>query len=1579
MPFDLADALKNKRSDLKSVTTKVISIDGTESEERRGKDGTFEEVDLLGDINEDGEEVTVSNRRRKKVERAKKMGFVVDLKPDLQVAEAAANVFLGSQDVAADFQLLKRHGITAIVNAAAGVANLYPKNFDYLRVELLDLPETDILKELPAVLRFIYDNVNSGGRVLVHCNAGVSRAASIVLAYMINFMLSEYRICNVSCDYYLSEQTPYSAGNRSELPVIRVFGIDKNGQKCCAHIHGTSPCIWMRTNCQLSSSQRLLLSQTLSQRLQNAGIQLRADPIIEISECKARSMYGYYDNKDYFIRISLRNPVHTRTLTKILQGEALHDFKLQPYMSHIPFILQFFIEYSIFGMGQIGFRKVLFRKAPNSSSGYNLSSLPPASNMSVEFDAHVEDILNPWEEVNCKYINSGLEYIWNDEEHRRKLLKIPMFRPGHPSINTFTIAKNERMNLAKLRDKVTDAATNVPDTQKIKLSDLPPFYDNLSFDPDAVRTDIEDAEADDESQHDESIHDELSEMSSTSLSDDETGYSEMIGPFKDVDDFVGWETEGINTQFFEVSNSYEKKVTLQKIKKAREKKAKDPGDIKQNDISQIRSFEYCGNLRDVTIYTRLIKRHNHNVSPVKGSVKIQSSSTVDNLCVMAVELIADPVSNSRVPDPASDPVMVLSCALCTDISNWTSKTPFSYIRSIVVRGGVSCGPTRDVDYVDSEMELFQKFAEIVQRFDPDILVGYDLHRESWTYLERRTSFTKHPLCKMISRVKDVSIFEKSGAGIDAGRIKLEVWKTARRDSPMRSYEFGYVVGQVLDLPFMELDFEMLKELSNSTNPDCKLLLVDICMKRAQYDIQILEKLDIFVKTSQMARVYGIQFIEVLTRGSQFRVESMLLRLARKRGMIPPSVGVKQRSLMGSPETIPLNLEPESGIYRDPVVVLDFQSLYPSVCIAYNYCFTTCLGKMSRLLNADLGDQIKLGALSYTSLTSDKLKELIDNDNIHISPTGGVFVKANVQKSMLAEMLMELLDTRVMVKDSMKNFKGDAILRRTLDAQQLALKLVANVTYGYTAANWSGRMPCEEVADAIVSKGREALEGVIHMVDGNAERYKHAEVIYGDTDSVFVLFRGCSRNEAFKLGRLIAEDVTKMNPNPMKLKFEKVMQPCILVTKKRYVGRSYEKEEDAGVFDAKGIETVRRDGSLFVSQMLEKCLNILFDFGQTAVIRYLQSKLANPESFPLSSFIINAEYRGEYAEKAQVPAKKLAMQRKEMCERFEPIRGERLPFVIIRPEPHSKTKMIDCVVGWEEFLKDSCLQLHYNYYMGKQLMSALTRFFDLTPYGLRYHSLYFDICQSCGKSTNDSEFCEDCSEDDNVDQIRLAKYFVLQRRLLRTYRSCKNCIKMDSVDIDVRNLKCFNFNCNINNTRLKLERNLENEDDIELNDDTATPSWEEKMRTLDEKWQIRLGQQVAYLRERIEKLETTMNSLNHVMESDWNHFGDQKFKFFDRNVDWNEAQVFCRLHNAQLINVDDSQKNKIISEFLTRADPAITEVWIDLKTQTQMETDSYKYDNFSEKGLIEGCTVVDIRGKWKIRPCSRQRPFICERK
>lgn len=111
---------------------------------------------------------------------------------------------------------------------------------------------------------------------------------------------------------------------------------------------------------------------------------------------------------------------------------------------------------------------------------------------------------------------------------------------------------------------------------------------------------------------------------------------------------------------------------------------------------------------------------------------------------------------------------------------------------------------------------------------------------------------------------------------------------------------------------------------------------------------------------------------------------------------------------------------------------------------------------------------------------------------------------------------------------------------------------------------------------------------IQLIESNPEW--GAKVVYGDTDSLFIHMPGKTKDEAFKIGHMIADTVTALNPQPIKLKFEKIYLPCVLMAKKRYVGFKYEyPDEVLPAFEAKGIETVRRDGIPAVQKLVESAL------------------------------------------------------------------------------------------------------------------------------------------------------------------------------------------------------------------------------------------------------------------------------------------------------------------------------------------------------------------------------------------------------
>jgi len=283
-----------------------------------------------------------------------------------------------------------------------------------------------------------------------------------------------------------------------------------------------------------------------------------------------------------------------------------------------------------------------------------------------------------------------------------------------------------------------------------------------------------------------------------------------------------------------------------------------------------------------------------------------------------------------------------------------------------------------------------------------------------------------------------------------------------------------------------------------------------------------------------------------------------------------------------------------------------------------------------------------------------------------------------------------------------------------------LKLIANVTYGYTSASFSGRMPCSEIADSIVQTGRETLEKTIAYIHSVSKW--GAEVVYGDTDSLFVYLKGKTRDQAFTIGAEMAAAVTDMNPRPIKLKFEKVYHPCVLLAKKRYVGFKYESpNQTEPEFDAKGIETVRRDGTPAEQKIEEKALKMLFrtaDLSQVKAYFQAQCTKVMAGKFSVQDFCFAKEVKlGTYADRGPPPPGALIATKRMLRDpRSEPQYGERVPYVVIAGAPGAR--LFERCVEPERLLHDEYAELDAEYYINKNLIPPLERIFNLMGANVR---------------------------------------------------------------------------------------------------------------------------------------------------------------------------------------------------------------------------------------------------------------------
>ena len=278
------------------------------------------------------------------------------------------------------------------------------------------------------------------------------------------------------------------------------------------------------------------------------------------------------------------------------------------------------------------------------------------------------------------------------------------------------------------------------------------------------------------------------------------------------------------------------------------------------------------------------------------------------------------------------------------------------------------------------------------------------------------------------------------------------------------------------------------------------------------------------------------------------------------------------------------LDAKAGYYEVPIATLDFASLYLSIMMAHNLCCST-------LVPPDAAG----GCRRRTSK----------------SPTGGVFVREQNQGHPPRD-LEELLGARKRAKADLKKAQ-DLLEKAVLDGRQLALKVSANSVYGFTGAT-VGALPPRDflLHDELRPRHDRPDRDLVLKRYNTANGYAaNADVIYGDTDSVMIKFNVADLKEAMRLGEEAAEHVSATFIKPIKLEFEKVYYPYLLISKKRYAGLLWTKPEKHDYMDTKGIETVRRDNCLLVRQVIETCLRkILIDRDVPGAVEYVKRTISD---------------------------------------------------------------------------------------------------------------------------------------------------------------------------------------------------------------------------------------------------------------------------------------------------------------------------------------------------------------------------------
>lgn len=502
----------------------------------------------------------------------------------------------------------------------------------------------------------------------------------------------------------------------------------------------------------------------------------------------------------------------------------------------------------------------------------------------------------------------------------------------------------------------------------------------------------------------------------------------------------------------------------------------------------------------------------------------------------------------------------------------------------------------NIELGNNERVLINCFLAKLQRLDPDMIVGHDLSEDFLEKLISRIEF--YNISSFVSLGKLVRKRlpprkEDQGNGrvriLTCGRLLCDTFATCRELIRESNYNLTHLAKVQLNETRIEIDCDELTDYYKANHSLIDAARLD--QRDAYLCLELMMHLSVIPLTKQLTNLAGNLWVRSLQNARAERNEMLLFHEFYRRNFIIPD---KPHIKDARPQTRRrenkyaggLVLEPKAGLYDKYILLLDFNSLYPSIIREKNICFTT--------------------------VRRDKL----DGEGIGDEP------ESNSQPGVLPTIIKNLVDRRKACKSDMQK-TTDPLMLQQLEIRQRALKLTANSMYGCLGFAHS-RFYARPIAALITKSGRDYLEETVKL----ARDEFHLDVIYGDTDSIMINTNTSDRETALKMGQDVKTRVNKKH-KCLEIEIDGLFKTMLLLKKKKYAAC---KEVNGRIIkEVKGLDMVRRDWCGLSKSVSEKVLDfILSDTPKEQIVEQIFEYLSNVKKeldlneIPLAAYIITKQ-------------------------------------------------------------------------------------------------------------------------------------------------------------------------------------------------------------------------------------------------------------------------------------------------------------------------------------------------------------------